>query len=121
MTYLTGEVTVIHDASTVDFDNFTYSAIYCSNTAGNPYTINGTAVTMAVGETLEVVVDGDTTTPDGVRILFLGNPNAPQAEIKTGLISATTENFQNNVGRVETYQFIDIKTGKPIQSNNKLT
>ncbi len=55
MTYLTGEVTVIHDASTVDFENFTYSAVYCSSVAGNPYTINGTAVTMAVGDTLEVV------------------------------------------------------------------
>ena len=115
MTYLTGEVTVIHDASIVDFENFTYSAVYCSSVAGNPYTINGTAVTMAVGDTLEVVVDGDTTTPDGVRILFLGNPNAPQTEYKTGVLSATTENFQNNIGLVKTYQFVNIKNGNPTQ------
>ena len=120
MTYLTGEVTVIHDASTVDFENFTYSAVYCS-VGPAAYIINGTSVTMDVGDVLEVVVDGADTTPVGTDILFLGNPNAPQAEYKTGLISATTENFQNNIGLVETYQFVDIKTGNPAISNNKLT
>jgi hypothetical protein len=120
MTYLTGEVTVIHDASTVDFENFTYSAVYCS-VGPAAYIINGTSVTMDVGDVLEVVVDGEDTTPVGTDILFLGNPNAPQAEYKTGLISATTENFQNNIGLVETYQFVDIKTGNPTTSNNKLT
>ena len=118
MTYLTGEVTVIHTNTQADFENFTYSAVYAN--AGGAYTINGTSVTKVAGDTLEVVVDGTTTVLDPGYIL-LGNPNASQAEIKTGLISATTENFQNNVGLVETYQFVDIKTGNPARSNNKLT
>jgi len=104
MTYLTGEVTVIHNASTVDFENFTYSVVYCS-VGPAAYIINGTSVTMDVGDTLEVVVDGDTTTPSGTNILFLGNPNAPQTDYKTGLISGDSSN--------EVWQFVDIKTGNP--------
>ena len=114
MTYLTGEVTVIHNATTVDFTAFTYSAVYANATAG--YTINGGLVNMNIGDTLEVVVDGNTTVPVGNDLLFLGNPSAPQALYPTGVISATTENFQNNIGLVKTYQFVDIKTGNPTQA-----
>ena len=110
MTYLTGEVTVIHTDTQVDFDNFVYSAVYFS-TATGPITINGTAVSGTIGETLEVVVDGGTTTPIA-GILFLGNPIAPQAEIKTGLITGDTI--------TETWQFVNIKTGNPVTHTTKL-
>ena len=114
-TYLTGEVSVIHNATTADFDNFAYSAIYFNGTG--PFVINGNAgITGVVGETLEVIVDGDTTTLSGNNFLLLGNPIAPQTKVTTGLISGTTETFQNNTGWVETYQYVDINTGNPIQS-----
>ncbi len=119
MTYLTGEVTVIHTNTQADFENFTYSAIYAN--ANGAYIINGTSVTMVVGDTLEVVVEAPPATVLDPGYILLGNPNAPQTEYKTGLISATTENFENNIGLVETYQFVDIKTGNPARSNNKLT
>ncbi len=116
-TYLTGEVSVIHNGTTADFDNYVYSAIYFNGTG--PFTINGNAgITGVVGETLEVVVDGSTTVLSGNNFLLLGNPKAIQTQAPTGLLSATTTTFQNNTGVVETYQFIDIKTGKPIQSQN---
>jgi len=102
-TYLTGEVSVIHNATTADFDNFVYSAVYF-NAAGT-FTINGNAnITGAVGETLEVVVDGSTTTLVGNDLLLLGNPK-PAGLFKTGLITAT--------GGTEQYQFVNIKTGLP--------
>ena len=104
-TYLTGEVSVIHNATTADFDNFVYSAIYFS-------------ITGVVGETLEVIVDGSTTVLSGNNFLLLGNRKAIQTQSPTGLLSATTTTFQNNIGIVETYQYIDIKTGKPIQSQS---
>tara|TARA_R110000824_G_scaffold8225_2_gene37213 strand:+ start:1157 stop:1516 length:360 start_codon:yes stop_codon:yes gene_type:complete len=119
MTYLTGEVTVIHTNTQADFENFTYSAIYAN--ANGTYTINGASVTMVIGDTLEVVVEAPPETVLNAGYILLGNPNAPQTDYKTGLISATTENFQNNIGLVETYQFVDIKTGNPAISNNKLT
>jgi len=108
MTYLAGIVTVIHSASQVDFDNFVYSGVYCNSTAGNPYTINGVGVTMTAGETLEVLVDGDTTIPDVTNILFVGNPMPVQTEFKTGLISGSPHN--------EIWQFVNIKNGNPTQS-----
>ena len=103
MTYLTGEVTVIHNDTQVDFDNFVYSAVYFS-TATGPITINGTAVSGTIGETLEVVVDGVTTTPIA-GILFLGNPEPVQTEFKTGLLSGSPHN--------EVWQFVNIKNGNP--------
>jgi hypothetical protein len=110
MTYLTGIVTVIHNASQVDFDNFVYSGVYCNSLAGNPYTINGAGVTMTVGETLEVLVDGDTTIPDTTNILFVGNPMPVQTEYPTGLISGGT----TPTGWVEEdWQFVNIKNGNP--------
>ena len=112
-TYLTGEVSVIHGLSDVDFENFAYSAVFC-NTGGN-YDINGKQLTLVGGQTLEVVVqEAGTTVKAG--IVLLGNHIAPQTKVKTGLISGTTETFDNNIGIVETYQYVDIKTGNPIQS-----
>lgn len=114
-TYLTGEVSVIHDETTADFENYAYSAVYFNN--GGAYTINGTSVLGMDGQTLEVVVQAPpSTTLSGGDFLLLGNPIAVQTKVKTGLISGTTETFQNNTGIVETYQYIDIKTGNPIQS-----
>lgn len=102
-TYLTGEVSVIHNATTADFDNFVYSAVYF-NAAGT-FTINGNAnITGVAGETLEVVVDGSTTVLDGNNFLLLGNPKT-KGIFKTGLITTT--------GGTEQYQFVNIKTGLP--------
>lgn len=101
-TYLTGEVAVIHNATTADFDNFVYSAVFCN--VGGTYTINGASVTLVGGETLEVVVDGSNTTLSNNDFLLLGNPK-PAGLFKTGLITAT--------GGTEQYQFVNIKTGLP--------
>ena len=108
MTYLTGIVTVIHNGAEVDFENFVYSGVYC-NLPGN-YTINGTLVAMVLGETLEILVDGDTTTPSGNDILFVGNPMPVQTEYPTGLISGGT----TPTGWVdEDWQFVNIENGNP--------
>jgi len=104
MTYLTGEVTVIHNSTQVDFDNFVYSGVYCNAAAGCTDTINGTSVTMALGDTIDILVDGDTTLLTG-DILFLGNPMPVQTEFPTGLISGNSHN--------EVWQFVNIKTGLP--------
>jgi len=101
-TYLTGEVAVIHNATTADFDNFVYSAVFCN--VGGTYTINGASVTLVGGETLEVVVDGSNTTLSNNDFLLLGNPKT-KGIFKTGLITAT--------GGTEQYQFVNIKTGLP--------
>ena len=113
-TYLTGEVSVIHAAADVDFENFAYSAIFANSNGAQ--TINGTSVTLVAGRVLNIIVDENTTTLDGTNFLLMGNPIAPQTKVKTGLISGTTETFQNNTGWVETYQYVDINTGNPIQS-----
>ena len=102
MTYLTGEVTVIHNNTQVDFDKFVYSGVYCN--APGTFTINGADVVMAPGDTLEVLVDGDTTTLSS-KILLLGNPEPVQTEFKTGLISGSPHN--------EVWQFVNIKNGNP--------
>ena len=101
-TYLTGEVAVIHNQTTADFDNYVYSAVFC-NVAGT-YTINGASVILVAGETLEVVVDGSNTTLSSNNFLLLGNPKT-KGIFKTGLITAT--------GGTEQYQFVNIKTGLP--------
>ena len=103
MTYLTGIVTVIHNGTQVDFENFVYSGVYCNSNGS--YTINGTLVVMVAGETLDILVDGNTTIPDGTNILFVGNPMPVQTEFKTGLISGDSSN--------EVWQFVNIKNGNP--------
>lgn len=101
-TYLTGTYSVLHTLGTADFDNFVYSAVYFNNTG--PFTINGTSVTGAVGETLDIIVQQSGTTLSA-DYLLLGNPIAPQTKVKTGLITAT--------GGTEQYQFVNILTGLP--------
>lgn len=101
-TYLTGEVAVIHNATTADFDNYVYSAVFCN--VGGTYTINGAFVILVAGETLEVVVDGSNTTLSANNFLLLGNPKT-KGIFKTGLITST--------GGTEQYQFVNIKTGLP--------
>lgn len=101
-TYLTGTYSVLHTNATADFDNFVYDAVYFSTATS--MTINGIAVTGVLGETLEITVDGNTSTPV-VGVLLLGNPIAPQTKVKTGLISGDSSN--------EVWQFVDIKTGLP--------
>tara|TARA_R110000803_G_scaffold5996_2_gene19674 strand:- start:1740 stop:2060 length:321 start_codon:yes stop_codon:yes gene_type:complete len=101
-TYLTGTFNVIHNTGATDFNNFVYSAVYFNS--GGTYDINNTSVIGVGGETLEIIVDGNTTTLNS-GFLLLGNPIAPQTKIKTGLISTT--------GGTEHYQFVNIKTGLP--------
>ncbi len=101
-TYLTGTYSVLHTLGTTDFDNFVYDAVYFSTATS--MTINGVSVTGAIGETLEITVDGNTSIPIA-GVLLLGNPIAPQTKVKTGLITAT--------GGTEQYQFVNIKTGLP--------
>ena len=104
-TYLTGEVSVIHDESASDFDNFVYSAIFC-NVAGTYRVNNETGVILVAGETLNVVVQAPpATTLSGKNFLLLGNPIAPQTKVQTGLISGDSHN--------EVWQFVNIKTGLP--------
>tara|TARA_B100001287_G_scaffold75615_1_gene62796 strand:- start:3041 stop:3409 length:369 start_codon:yes stop_codon:yes gene_type:complete len=115
-----GTFTVMHYATEANFDDFVYGAYQIVENTSAPFTINGTTITSPVAAQLEgqivpLMIDGDTTTPNA-DLLFYGNPIAPQTQVKTGLISATTETFQNNTGRVDTYQYIDIKTGNPIRS-----
>ena len=100
-TYLTGTYSVIHTNTTADFVNYVYSAVYF-NTNGS-YTINGASVTGVAGNTLDGIIDGDTTTLSS-GFLLLGNLKA-QGVIPTGLITAT--------GGTEQYQFVYIKTGLP--------
>ncbi len=101
-TYLTGTYTILHTDITADFDNFVYDAVYF-NTA-TTMTINGVVVTGVLGETLEITVDGNTSTPVS-GVLLLGNPIAPQTKVQTGLISGDSHN--------EVWQFVNIKTGLP--------
>lgn len=101
-TYLTGNYTIIHTDVTADFDNFVYDAVYFSS--ATTMTINGVVVTGVLGETLEITVDGNTSTPVS-GVLLLGNPIAPQTKVKTGLISGDSHN--------EVWQFVNIKTGLP--------
>ena len=100
-TYLTGTYSVLHTLGTADFDNFVYSAVYFNNTG--PFTINGTSVTGAVGETLDIIVQEDGTTLNAAYLL-LGNPK-PAGLFKTGLMTTT--------GGTEQYQFVNINTGLP--------
>ena len=115
-TYLTGEVTVIHGGDDVDFENYAYSAIF-ANAAGT-YQINGTNMILVAGRVVNVVVQkkGTVITPGKTDLLLLGNPIAPQTKVKTWLVTSTTETLNNNTGIVDTYQYVDIKKGNPIQS-----
>jgi len=101
-TYLTGTYSVLHTLGTADFDNFVYDAVYFST--ATTMTINGIVVTGVIGETLEITVDGNTSTPVA-GVLLLGNPIAPQTKVQTGLISGDSHN--------EVWQFVNIKTGNP--------
>ena len=105
MTYLTGEVTVIHNNTQVDFENFVYSGVYAiANSVAPGYRINGADVMMNIGDTIEVLVDGDATVLDAGYVL-LGNPEPVQTEFPTGLISGDSHN--------EVWQFVNIKNGNP--------
>ena len=116
MTYLTGEVTVIHDQNEVNFSAFTYSKAQCVKGTGDcTEQINGTTVVIADGSTLEVIVHEKGTVLSADYVL-LGNPVPPQTQYKTGLLSATTETLTSNIGLVETYQFVNIKNGNPTKS-----
>ena len=115
MTYLTGEVCVIHPEAEVNFAMFIYSGVYC-NLAG-AYTINGTLVTMNAGDTLEVIVDGDSTIPSTTDILFLGNPKfagvCTTGNTQSGLVSTSAQST------AETWQFQNIKNGTFFRSTDE--
>lgn len=105
-TYRTGTYTVIHNNTTADFNSYVYSAIYFNS--NGTYTINGVSVIGVAGETLDVLVNGTTTTLNS-GYLLLGNTKAVDV-FDTGLISASTT--------TETYKFVNIKTGNPIIEEN---
>ena len=102
-TYLTGTYSVLHTLGTADFDNFVYDAVYFNDVG--PFTINGTSVDGAIGETLDIIVQAPPATTLSADFLLLGNPIAPQTQVKTGLISGDSHN--------EVYQFVNINTGNP--------
>jgi hypothetical protein len=99
-TYQNGTFNVIHSSGQTDFNNYVYSAIYCNATTG--IVVNGTTIQCSLGESIPIIVKEDGTTLSS-DFLLLGNvrPSLP----KTGKISGST------------YQFIDIKTGLPIQQS----
>ena len=72
MTYLTGESSVIHDWTKIDFVNFVYNGAYFTGGTGTSL-INGTTITCVPGLNLNVIINEENTLPDG-RFLLLGNP-----------------------------------------------
>jgi len=117
MTYLTGEVTAVHDWTKIDFTNFVYSAFRFNGTAGGPTTtINGTTITKVVGVTIDSVINENTTTIDEDLIL-LGNP---QPTFSSNIKGASTGEYQSKysfyfVGNNE-HQFFNF--GKPSSVND---
>jgi hypothetical protein len=96
-----GTFSVIHSSGSTDFNTYMYSAVYCATSS--PITINGELVQCTAGHTIPVIVKSAGTTLSG-DFLLLGNPK-PAGLDKTGKISGST------------YQWIDIKTGLPIQQS----
>ena len=92
MTYLTGEVTVVHDWTKIDFTNFVYSGFRFNGTAaGATTTINGATVSKIVGVTIDSVINENTTTIDEDLIL-LGNP---QPTFSSNIKGASTGEYQS--------------------------
>ena len=115
-----GTFSVMHYSSEANYDEFVYGAYQIIENSSAPFTINGTVITSPVaaqmeGQVVPMLINGNTTAANSDLLLF-GNPKSPNINVKTGEISGATETFQNNIGIVETYQYIDIKTGKPIKS-----
>ena len=96
-----GTFSVIHSSTAANFTNYMYGAVYCNATAS--VTVNGTLIACQQGQTIPLIVKSDGTIPS-TNLLLLGNLKPAGLE-KTGKISGTT------------YQFIDIKTGLPIQES----
>ena len=72
MTYLTGESSVIHDWTEIDFVNFVYNGVYFTGGTGTSL-INGATITCVPGLNINVIINEENTLPDG-RFLLLGNP-----------------------------------------------
>jgi hypothetical protein len=96
-----GTFSVIHSNTTADFTNNMYGAVYCNATTS--IVVNGTTIACQQGQIIPIIVKSDGTTLSG-NFLLLGNPKPAGLE-KTGKISGST------------YQWIDIKTGLPIQQS----
>lgn len=96
-----GTFSVIHSSGTTNFTNYMYSAVYCNATAS--ITVNGTTIACQQGQIIPVIVKSDGTTLS-TNFLLLGN-SKPAGLDFTGKVSGTT------------YQWIDIKTGLPIQQS----
>jgi len=73
MTYLTGEVTVVHDWTKIDFANYIYSRVHFTRTLGN-VVINGATIVKKFGVSFDIVVDPNTTIIDDPFTVLLGNP-----------------------------------------------
>jgi len=73
MTYLKGEVAVVHNWAEIDFTKFTYSAFsFNGTTAGATTVINGSTINKIIGKTIKCVINENNTTIDEDLIL-LGN------------------------------------------------
>lgn len=60
---------IIHESGNADFDNFVYTKVY-AGAAATP-TINGTAVTMAAGTSIEIVLGNISNT---ANVYVIGYP-----------------------------------------------
>ena len=96
-----GTFSVIHSNTTADFTKNMYGAVYCNATAS--ITVNGEAIACQQGQIIPIIVK-ESGTSLSTNFLLLGNLKPAGLE-RTGKISGST------------YQFIDIKTGLPIQQS----
>ena len=73
MTYLTGETTVVHDWTQIDFANYVYSRVHFTRTFGT-VVINGTTIVKKFGSSFDIVVNPNTTIINDPFTVLLGNP-----------------------------------------------
>lgn len=74
MTYLTGESSVVHDWTKIDFVNFVYNSFQFNGVLGGPtLVVNGSTILKIVGVNMQCIIDENTTSIDEDLIL-LGNP-----------------------------------------------
>ena len=88
MTYLTGQVTVVHDWTQIDFANYIYSAVKFGVTDGDTVVINGNTFEKTEGTTINIVVNPFNTQlgDSGNDVYFLGNPRPTLSDnIKGGI------------------------------------
>jgi hypothetical protein len=116
MTYLTGEVSVIHDWTKIDFTNFVYSAFRFNGVNSGPTTtINGATINKIVGITIDSVINENTTTIDEDLIL-LGNPKSVFPSTFDGVINEYISKYSFYFEGDDKRQFFNF--GKPSSVND---